>query len=350
MPSTARAARWTAERTIEVTDKAVRDPAPDEVRVAVGSAGICGSDLHFYRGEFPATPGITPGHEFGGTVEAVGADVRHVREGDLVGIEPLLRCGLCPFCLSGDYHVCNDRGLVGQGVDGGMSESATLPGNTVFPAPSGLDAEGVALAEPLACSVHGFEKVKLRGHETVFIVGAVSICLSGILGARAGGAQAIVLARHPHQQEAARRLGAVEVIGDDDAGKERMAELARIHAVDVAVETVGGTADTLITAQRVVRPKGRVVLLGIFTGTRTSIDPLHLALNEVEVVGAVTYAASDGHADYAVALDVVADHADAARSLVTHRFALDDAGQAFDTAVDKSTRSIKVHIQPGTHG
>ena len=70
----------------------------------------------------------------------------------------------------------------------------------------------------------------------------------------------------------------------------------------------------------------------------------------MEVVGAVTYAASDGHADYAVALDVVADHADAARSLVTHRFALDDAGQAFDTAVDKSTRSIKVHIQPGTHG
>ena len=97
MPSTARAARWTSERTIEVGDKPVRDPGPDEVRVAVGSAGICGSDLHFYRGEFPATPGITPGHEFGGTVEAVGAGVRHVREGDLVGVEPLLRCGLCPF-------------------------------------------------------------------------------------------------------------------------------------------------------------------------------------------------------------------------------------------------------------
>ena len=320
------------------------------MRIAVGSAGICGSDLHFYRGEFPTRPGITPGHEFGGMVAAVGADIRHVREGDLVGIEPLLRCGFCPFCLSGDYHVCNDRGLVGERADGGMSEVATVPGNTVFKAPSGLDSEVVAIAEPLACAVHGFEKVELRGHETVFIVGAGTIGLTAILAARACGARAIVLARHPHQQEAARRLGAVEVVGDDDAGRARMQELARQQAVDVAVETVGGSGDTLLTAQHIVRPKGRVVLLGVFTGSRASIDPLHCLLNEIEIVGSMTYAASEGHADYAIALDVVTDYADLARSLVTHRFGLEDTKQAFETALDKSTRSIKVHIQPGACG
>ncbi len=350
MASTTRAARWTPERTIEVAEKDVPDPRPDEVRIAVGSAGICGSDLHFYRGEFPTRPGITPGHEFGGTVTAVGADVRHLREGDLVGVEPLLRCGFCPFCLSGDYHVCNDRGLVGERADGGMSEVATVPGNTVFKAPTGLDPEAVAIAEPLACAVHGFEKVELRGHETVFIVGAGTIGLTAILAARACGARAIVLARHPHQQEAARRLGAVEVVGDDDAGRARMQELARQQAVDVAVETVGGSADTLLTAQHVLRPKGRLVLLGVFTGSRASIDPLHCLLNEIEIVGSMTYAATEGHADYAIALDVVTDYADLARSLVTHRFGLEDTKQAFETALDKSTRSIKVHIQPGARG
>ena len=240
MPATIAAARWSDDLDIEITQKTPAAPGPGQVQLAVGSAGICGSDLHFYRGQFPARPGITPGHEFAGTVTAVGAGVKHVREGDLVGIEPLLRCGICPFCVSGDYHVCGERGLVGENADGGMSELATVPAETAFKAPRGLDAEAAALAEPLACSVHGFNKVKLRGHETVFIVGAGTIGLTGVLAARACGAKVIVLARHPHQQDAAHRLGATEVVGDDEAGVERMKELARLQAIDVAVETVGG--------------------------------------------------------------------------------------------------------------
>ncbi len=348
MPATTKAARWDDDRAIEIADKPLAPPGPGEVQLAVGSAGICGSDLHFYRGEFRARPGITPGHEFAGTVAATGSGVKHVREGDLVGIEPLLRCGLCPFCVSGDYHVCGERGLVGEGADGGMSEFATVPAETVFKAPMGLDAEAAALAEPLACSVHGFDKVKLRGHETVLIVGAGTIGLTAVLAARACGAKAIVVARHPHQQEAARRLGAVEVIGDDDAGNARIDELARLQAVDVAVETVGGSGDTLLTAQRAVRPKGRIVLLGVFTSGAATINPLHFAVREVELIGSMTYAASNGRADYAIALDVVADYADLARSIITHRFDLDHTQQAFETAADKSTRSIKVHIQPGS--
>jgi threonine dehydrogenase-like Zn-dependent dehydrogenase len=122
---------------------------------------------------------------------------------------------------------------------------------------------------------------------------------------------------------------------------------AEVHAVDVAVETVGGSGDTLLTAQRAVRPKGRIVLLGVFTSQTATINPLHFAVREVELVGSMTYAASEGRADYAIALDVVADYADLARSIITHRFDLDDTRRAFETAADKSTRSIKVHVRPG---
>ena len=341
-----KAARWTETGALAVQEKEAVAPNQGEVQIAIGSVGICGSDLHFYRGEFSPRAGVTPGHELAGTVTAVGGGVRHLKEGDLVGVEPLLRCGICPFCASGDYHVCDDRGLVGERVDGGMSELATIPANTAYKAPSGVDAELGALAEPLACSVHGFNKADLRGHETVFIVGAGSIGLTAILAALANGAHVIVLARHPHQQAAALRLGADEVVGDDEAGKERMKELAQQQAVDVSVETVGGSGDTLRTAQLVLRPKGRLVVLGVFTEPEVTINALHLALREIEIVGSMTYAASEGRADYQVALEVMADYADAARTLVTHRYGLDAVNDAFATALDKSTQSIKVHLNP----
>ena len=344
--TTAKTAHWNDAGELTLGEKTVSAPGPGQVQLAIGSVGICGSDLHFYRGQFPPRAGITPGHELAGTVAAVGGGVKHVKEGDLVGVEPLLRCGACLFCASGDYHVCDQRRLVGEGIDGGMAERANVPANTAYKAPPGVDAELGALAEPLACSVHGFNKVDLRGHQTVFIVGAGSIGLTAILAARANGADVVVLARHPHQQQAALRLGATEVIGDDEAGEQRMDELMRQHAIDVAVETVGGQGDTLLTAQRVLRPKGKLVVLGVFTQPEVRINALHLALREIEIVGSMTYAASGGRADYQTALEVIADAADAARTLVTHRFALADVNDAFGTALDKSTRSLKVHINP----
>lgn len=338
--------RWTESQGLEMREGDVADPGPGQVQIAVQSAGICGSDLHFYRRVFPAMPGIVPGHEFGGIVSAVGAGVDHVREGDVVGVEPLLRCGSCRFCKSGAYHMCESRGLLGERVDGGMSEFATVPGNTVFKAPGNVDGELAALAEPLACSVHGFEKVNLRSDETVLIIGAGSIGLTAVLAAKAIGAQTLIVARHPHQQEAARLLGADEAIGDDEAGRTRLNELSTQGVIDVALESVGGQADTILQAELLVRPMGRVVVLGIFSVPAANINPLYLTLNEVQIVGAVTYAAPNGRAEYDMALGLLADHGDVARTLITHRYALADVNEAYATALDKSTRSIKVHLKP----
>lgn len=338
--------RWTEQRKLALAEMEARDPGPGEVQVAVASAGICGSDLHFYRGEFEARPGIVPGHEVAGTVAAAGAGVRHVREGDLVGIEPLLSCGACGFCLTGNYHVCTERGLVGENAGGGMSELMTVPARTAYRAPAGADGEVIALAEPLACSVHGYAKVNLRARETVLIIGAGSIGLTALIAAKASGAHTLITARHPHQQEAARRLGADEVLADDPAGHRRLEELAAQRVVDVAVETVGGRGDTLLQAQLAVRPKGRLLLLGVFTVPTVAIDPLRLAAREVEIVGSMTYSASNGRADYQIAMEIVAEQAAAARSLITQRFPLAAVHDAFGAALDKSSHSIKVHINP----
>lgn len=353
-----RAARWKSALELEISTVELDGPGAGEVQVSIRSAGICGSDLHAFRNTSGSgkNSGLVPGHEIAGVVSAIGAGVAHVREGDVVGIEPLLRsvvCGTCRYCLAGEYQVCTaDRGpgggLYGEKVDGGMREMGTFPGPAVFQVPSGVDSELAALAEPLACSVHGYEKIGLRANQTVLIVGAGTIGLTALLAAKAAGSHAIITARHPHQQDAARRMGADEVIRDDEAGRARLDELAAQEAIDVAVETVGGRANTLIQAQRAVRRMGTVIVIGIFTDRLATIDALDLVLRELQIVGAIIYGAPTGKAEYAMALDMLADNADTARTLITHRFPLEEANDAFATALDKSSNSIKVHINPNT--
>ena len=343
-----RRAAWNADQTLSVLDEAERAPSEGEVLVQVVNAGICGSDLHWYRGDFPPQASRTPGHEIGGVVAAVGSGVSGLSEGDVVGVEPLLRCGTCGHCSAGRYNQCQVAGgLIGIAVDGGMAQQVLAPSEAVFAAPPGIDGELTAIAEPLACSVHGYEEISLGDGETVLVIGGGSIGLTAQLAAQAYGAQVIMLARYPHQQEAARQLGAVEIIGDDEAGKQRLAELATDDAIDVVAECVGGHADTIRTSVNAVRRLGRVVILGVFAIEDAGLNPLTLLGREITMVGAVTYAAPGGRVpDYRKALDMLTGCRDDARSLITHRFGLDDVNEAFDTALDKSSLSVKVHLTP----
>ena len=152
-----RRAAWNADATLSLIDEPNLVPGDGEVVVRVINEGICGTDLHSYRGHLPPQAGRTPGHEIGGVVSAVGVGVDHVREGDIVGVEPLLRCGSCHLCARGHYNQCQVAGgLIGLHVDGGMAQEVLAPVAAVFPAPTQVDAELAAIAEPLACAVHGF--------------------------------------------------------------------------------------------------------------------------------------------------------------------------------------------------
>jgi len=165
-----------------------------------------------------------------------------------------------------------------------------------------------------------------------------------LLAGKAIGARVLITARHPHQQAAARHLGADEVIGDDEEGRQRLKDLSKEESVDTAIETVGGHADTIIQAQRAVRRLGRVFVLGVATLPTVSIQPLNLAVREVEIIGSMTYAAPNGRAEYDMALEILTNYRDLARSLITHRYPLNEAEDAFATALDKSSRSIKVML------
>ena len=343
-----RSAIWTPAADLEVVEEDAPTPGPGEVVLSMRSAGICGSDLHRYRNTDPAPSG-RPGHENGGVVAAVGPGVDGLREGDVVGIEPIVRCQECDRCRAGWYTQCRRApfAILGERHPGGMAEFMLAPAYTAYPAPPGVDAEIAALAEPVACSVNAIDLVDVRPGETVLVLGAGNIGLTGVLALRAAGARVLITARYDHQAEAARRLGADEVIPADESGLPRLKELRQQEAVDVVFESVGGKADTLADAMRTVRPRGRVAMLGVFTTPRVSINPFDLLLHEIQLTGAVVYGAPPGRRPhFAEALDVVAQFPDETRSLVTHRFPLADAARAFATAADKANQSIKVHINP----
>src|SRR3990172_6224887 len=299
---------------IEVRDPPVPLPGPGEVLLRVRVCGICGSDLHVYRGELPLPPTISLGHEFAGEV---------VETGDGVG-------GFSP----------GRRVLVGTFASGGLAEYVCVPDYSLYPLPDALDFELGALVEPLAVVVHALHLVDLAFGDRVVVLGGGTIGVMTALAARAlGAAEIAVTYRYEHQASAALAAGATRAV---PAGET--ASLAA-EKPDVVVETVGGHAETLGQAVGLVRPGGRVSILGLFTGP-VQVNALTMMLNEVRTAGAITYCRSRRLADFEAALRMIEADPERARGVITHRFPLAEADQAFRTAADKSSASIKVQVYP----
>ncbi len=339
-----RQASVTGPRAFELKDVDVPQPEEGQVLVRVRSVGVCGSDLHFYRGEFPVPPGFVLGHECAGEVEALGEGVTGVAKGDRVALELFDVCLKCVQCRSGNYHLCPSRKANGLNIAGGLREYMAVPAYALYKLPPEVDCELGALCEPLAVAVHGLRLVDLRFGDRVAVLGAGTIGLMAIAAAKAMGATYIAAtARHPHQKAMAEALGADAVFGDDAAS---IGEIAKATGgADVVVETVGGHANTLADAFTVVGLSGRISVLGAFTQP-VQIHPIMFFLKEPKVVGSNCYGRPGRYSDYEIAIEIMRRNAESLRRCITHRYSLEDIAQAYATADDKSSGAIKVQITP----
>lgn len=334
------AAFCTGRRAVEVRETEVPKPRQGEVLVRVRACGICGTDLHLYHGALPSMATVSPGHEFCGEVAEVGEGVSGFAAGDRVVVEPVKSCRDCGYCRTGRYHLCAKRVLLGTFVPGGLAEYVCVPAYTLYALPEALDWELGALTEPLAVAVHGLHIVDLAIGERVLVMGSGAIGLLSVLAAQAAGAgEVIATYRHEHQGRAAIAAGADRAVEESEtSGIEK-------DGIDVVVETVGGTAPTLSQALGIVRPGGRISVLGLFTQP-VQVNALGLMLKEVKISGGVTYCRPGQHSDFDAALNILQSHPDKAGAIITHRFALDEAARAFATAADKSTGALKVQVSP----
>jgi L-iditol 2-dehydrogenase len=340
-----RAAVLTGPQTIEVQQVDAPEPGPGRVIVRVRNCGICGSDLHFYRGEFPSPPGLRMGHEPAGEIAALGEGVTGFSVGQRVTIEPVEVCRECEFCRTGHYQLCPQRKFMGTMLPGAFADYVDVPAYIVHPLPDNVDFEVGALVEPLAVAVHGLRHVGLSFGERVVVLGSGTIGLMALIGARAMGASDVfVTARYPHQIETARALGADRVVEAKDGAVQEMLTAFGGRSPEVVVETVGGHGETLNQAISLVRPGGRVSVLGIFTEA-PPLNATLAVLKEVSLVGGITYGLPDSRSDFQVALEIASRHVEDLRKLITHRIGLDEIAGGFATANDKSQRSIKVTVE-----
>lgn len=334
-----RAAVWNDRGTLDVVEREIPEPRPGWVRVKVSAVGICGTDLHFYRGAFPSPAGLLPGHELGGVVDLAGEGVQ-VAAGTAVAIEPLVSCGRCAHCLTGNANRCPQRILLGVTGRGGLADYMTAPAASLHPLPADVPVEDGNLVEPLAVCVRGTRLAEVGLGARVLVLGAGTIGLLSIVTARAAGAAEVhVTARHDRQRERARALGADGVYASADDAARQLGD----RAIDVVIETVGGNAATLAEAVRVVRPGGTVAMLGVFQGD-TPLPALQFSLKEIRLVGSNCYGRFGASSDFSAAVSLLRAHLDPVRSLVTHRFALGQVNEAFAAAADKARGSIKVTV------
>lgn len=332
-----RAAAWNATNTLDIVERPVPEPASGEVLIRGGTIGICGSDLHFYRGEFRGLPGMVPGHEIAGFVESGDG----FAPGTPVAVQPTIACHACAACLRGQAPTCAQLRLMGISKPGGLQEYLAVPAANVFPLPPGVSPELGALAEPLAVAVRAMNRARIAQGDRVVVLGAGTIGLLTLLLAREVANEVVITARYPHQRELALAFGADAVF---EPGSEELASWAKSNPVDTVFESVGGAAPTLFEAVNLVRAGGTVLALGVFT-IDVSLPARKLVNQEIRLIGSVVYGHESGQPEFGAAVGKLARYVPQLEQLRTATYALGEANTAFEHALDKRRGAVKISIE-----
>lgn len=302
----------------EVELREVPQPSEVGVRVHVRSIGICGSDLHMLEMKSPLN--CVVGHEVAGVLD----------DGTPVAVEPTMPCGECPLCRAGDYNLCPagaGRSL-GVGCDGAMADELRIPERCLVYLPSTIDVRDACVVEPLAVAVRGLRRAGLEAGQRVAVIGGGAIGLCAVAVAKAGNATVGLSARYEHQMAAGKSLGAGEVEGQ----------------FDLVVECAG-TEKAVNRAIKLCRPKGKILVLGTHWNG-LALQQIPVMMKEITLVSSFMYAANGTVRDFDIAAALLSRHPEIAKALITHRFPLAEAKQAFAAARDRKAGAIKVVLEP----
>jgi 2-desacetyl-2-hydroxyethyl bacteriochlorophyllide A dehydrogenase len=269
-----RAAILYQDRDIRPGDTSDPEIGQDQVLVATSYAGICGTDLHVYRGEFSGRvkyPAIL-GHEFGGTIEEVGSNVQGFRVGDRVVVDPIMSCHHCPACLTGHINACRTLRLLGIDLAGGFGQYVAVPADRLISLPEDIPMPHAPMVELYGIGHHVLSRGQVQPGETVAILGAGKVGLSvlDVLCHTAGPALTVCTDMHSFRLQTALTLGADYVINvKDEDPVERVMQITGGIGVDCVIETIGhfhtveGQDAPLAQAVQMIRNGGRVVTVGL---------------------------------------------------------------------------------------
>ncbi len=322
---------------VEVVETSTPEPAAGELRLRVGAAGLCYSDIRVFKGEKYARQGVIPGHEIAGVIDGLGDGVEGLAVGQRVALCPIVACGVCDFCRVGKRNRCPNRVTLGYDENGGLGEYLLVPApivrfGHVFPLPAGLTMNLASLLEPTACVLSSLELLGVGAGTTMLLIGSGPMGLFHLVLARQLGA--LVIAAEPDEERRrwARKLGAIGLIDPTaaDTGKA-VKELTNGEGADVAVVTAG-VAPAAALALGAVRRQG---LIGLFAGfppnTVLDLDPNTIHYNEIVLTGSQNATIDQ----YRRALELLPRLGDL-RQIVSHSFMIDDAPKAYESRLDQA--------------
>ena len=329
-------------KKVEIQQRPIPVPAANEVLVKVEYVGICGSDLHYFEagriGDFVVEPPFVLGHEAGGTVVEVGAEVKHLKVGDRVAMEPGKTCGECEFCKQGKYNLCKDVIFFATPpVDGVFQEYVAHEAALCFKLPENVSTMEGALIEPLAVGMHAANQGGAHLGQTAVVTGAGCIGLVSLLALKAMGVSKVVVVDIVEKRlQKALELGADVVInGKDEDTVARLMEITEGRGFDLGIETAGSQ----ITASQLIKGanKGATIVFVGYSPSGEMTLPIGMALDKE-----LTFKTIFRYRNiYPMAIEAVASGKINIKDIVTNYFDLDDIQNALDSCVNNKAEIVK---------
>ncbi|MCY7402396.1 MAG: 2,3-butanediol dehydrogenase [Nocardioides sp.] len=350
-----RAARFNGPRDIEITDIPAPVLQPGTVAIDVAWCGICGTDLHEYLEGPIFIPAaghphpltheeepVTMGHEFSGTISALGAGVSDLTVGESVVVEPYFVCGVCAPCEEGRYNLCTSMGFIGlAGGGGGLSEKIVVQRRWVHPV-GDIPLDQAALIEPLSVGHHAFVRSGAKRGDVAFVGGAgpIGLLLAAVL--KAEGLTVVMSEVSRARKDKALSTGVADHVLDPSIEDV----VARVHEIteglgaDVCFEctSVNAVLDQLIAA---VKPGGVVVNVSIW-GHPASVNMQSLVLKEIDLRGTIAYCG-----DHPATIRLVQEGRVDLAPFITARIPLDRLVEdGFDALINHNDTAVKILVRP----
>jgi L-iditol 2-dehydrogenase len=353
VPEKMRAAVLFGPGDIRVVDKPVPKPGYGEVLVKVAMCGTCGTDLKIYDGHFPMTPPFgefTPGHEWTGTVVALGESVDEFAVGDKVCIEAHHGCGRCDNCLIGKYTACLNYGdrtkghrATGMTTDGGFAEYVLHNGSSLYRLPSEVSYEDGVLITTAGTGLYGLDATGgyIVGQD-IAVFGPGPVGLTTVQACKQlGAAKVILVGTRESRLEAGRGLGADHVINVRQSDPvETIMELTEGAGVDLAIEC-SGAADTPQQCAQVTKRGGKILFVAFYS------QPVTLDLSAVVRSDITMYTTrGEGGNNVKRAVSLAAQGRLRGAEMVSHRFPLEDIAEAFQVMRERIGDPLKIVLIP----
>jgi 2-desacetyl-2-hydroxyethyl bacteriochlorophyllide A dehydrogenase len=315
---------------------------PDDVLIKVKAVGICGSDMPIFSGVREVPFPMIPGHEFSGTIEETGSNVKKFKIGDRVTPGLVINCGECIYCRQGYESLCENILETGIHVDGAFAEYVKVPAKTVHVLPDTMTYEQAASIDPIASAYRPVKKANIGSEDTVLVFGPGPIGIYTVQCAKAEGAKKIIIAGVNGDEE---RLELAKKLGADYA--INISEVDMIQAVkdvndgllpDIVFEASGHPSSVQMCLDS-IKANGKIVFIGI-QHQSVDLELAKIVRQEIKVEGSICYTWKD----YKECIDLVSSGRVDTDNMVTHKFDLKDIGKGIE--VMKNREAVKVILYP----